>query len=119
MKEISSQRKKSRKRSADKTNPQPPRNTKHKVEKSHGNPITDVYGHINHTINFVSEVKSAAEKQLCYLLVATAMANVEDGVDRFLKVNSLAYQAFKKGFRTGEQCDFGKRQPHKIRIYTF
>lgn len=109
MKEVPSQGKKSHKNSLEKIGFQLPRNTKHKVEKSHGHPNIEVHGHPNRTIELMGKVQNAApEKQLCYPLVSAAMVNVADGAGRALKVDPIAYPALKKGFREGKQYDVGE-----------
>eukprot|EP00796_Vickermania_ingenoplastis_P008521 gene8521-biopygen5890 len=50
----------------------------------------------------------AASRQLCYFLVATALANIGDGGSRCLDLNPIANQAKRKGFKASTQYDIGE-----------
>lgn len=48
---------------------------------------------------------ASASRNLCYFLVATAMANVGGGGNRSLEVDALTNQAIRKGYKSGTQYD--------------
>lgn len=48
---------------------------------------------------------AAARRQLCYMLVATVLANLSDGATRSLAIEALYMRGRRLGFATGEPAD--------------
>lgn len=64
---------------------------------------------IHNTMAHASRVeRAAAQRHLCYMLTATALANVGDGGNRSLEVNALAMQASRRNFKPSTQYDVGE-----------
>lgn len=70
---------------------------------------TSVQFQIQDILRRVSAVQeAAASKQLCYILVVSALLDVADGGHRSYNVNTLARLALRKGFKNGQQYDVGE-----------
>lgn len=82
------------------------------MEKRTGEPCAEpslkFCDHIRVVEKVEAEQDVAAEKLLCYFMVATAMLNAADGMNRSPCIQTLEYQASKKGFEARQQYDIGR-----------